>query len=87
MPPKVSLSPNLELTETDLLFSVEDHSIIGGLGSAISEVLTDSRYPKRLVRLGLNDEFPESGPPVELYEKYGLSAKQIIKRVKNELDK
>ena len=72
--------------ETDLLFTVEDHSIIGGLGSAVSEVLTEY-YPKRLVRIGLNDEFPESGPPVDLYEKYGLSSKQIFKRIENELDR
>ena len=44
--------------ETDLLVTVEDHSIIGGLGSAVSEVLTE-HCPSRLVRIGLNDEFPE----------------------------
>ena len=72
--------------ETNLLFTVEDHSIIGGLGTAVSEVLSDS-CPARLVRIGLNDEFPESGPPVDLYEKYGLSAGQITKRVIDEMDK
>jgi len=72
--------------ETDLLVTVEDHSIIGGLGSAVSEVLTE-HCPSRLVRIGLNDEFPESGPPTDLYEKYGLSSSQISKRVINELDK
>ena len=72
--------------ETDLLVTVEDHSIIGGLGSAVSEVLTE-HYPSRLVRIGLNDEFPESGPPVDLYEKYGLSSSKISKRVIDELDK
>ena len=72
--------------ETDLLVTVEDHSIIGGLGSAVSEVLTE-HCPSRLVRIGLNDEFPESGPPTDLYEKYGLSSSQISKRVIDELDK
>ena len=72
--------------ETNLLFTVEDHSIIGGLGSAVSEVLTE-HSPSKLVRIGLNDEFPESGPPVDLYEKYGLSSSQISKRIINELDK
>lgn len=72
--------------ETDLIVTVEDHSIIGGLGSAVSEVLTE-HYPSRLVRIGLNDEFPESGPPTDLYEKYGLSSSQISKRIINELDK
>ena len=72
--------------ETDLLITVEDHSVIGGLGSAVSEVLTQHN-PSRLVRIGLNDEFPESGPPTDLYEKYGLSSSQISKRIINELDK
>ena len=72
--------------ETDYLFSVEDHSIVGGLGSAISEVLTETN-PQRLVRIGLDDVFPESAAPNDLYEKYGLSSNQIVKRVLNELDK
>ena len=72
--------------ETNLLITVEDHSIIGGLGSAVSEVLTE-HCPSRLVRIGLNDEFPESGPPTDLYEKYGLSSSQISKRVIDELGK
>jgi transketolase len=72
--------------ETDLLFTVEDHSIIGGLGSAVSEVLTE-HCPSKLVRIGLNDEFPESGPPTDLYEKYGLSAGQITQRILDEMDK
>ena len=72
--------------ETDYLFSVEDHSIVGGLGSAISEVLTETN-PQRLVRIGLDDIFPESAAPNDLYEKYGLSSNQIVKRVLNELDK
>lgn len=69
--------------ETKHLFTVEDHSIVGGLGSAVSEVLTDE-YPKRITRIGLNDIFPESAPPQDLYEKYGLSAGQIAKRVLSE---
>ena len=73
--------------ETKHLFTVEDHSIVGGLGSAVSEVLTDE-YPKKITRIGLNDIFPESAPPKDLYEKYGLSAGQIAKRVLSEsLDK
>ena len=72
--------------ETNHLFTVEDHSIIGGLGSAVSEVLTDE-YPKKVVRIGLNDIFPESAPPKDLYEKYGLSSNKISKRVIDELDK
>jgi len=70
---------------SDMLFTVEDHSIIGGLGTAVSEVLTDS-YPKKVSRIGLNDVFPESAPPADLYEKYGLSAGQIAKKVLSELE-
>ena len=69
--------------ETKHLFTVEDHSIVGGLGSVVSEVLTDE-YPKKVTRIGLNDVFPESAPPKDLYEKYGLSAGQISKRVLSE---
>ena len=69
--------------ETKHLFTIEDHSIVGGLGSAVSEVLTDV-YPKKVTRIGLNDIFPESAPPKDLYEKYGLSAGQISKRVLSE---
>jgi len=65
------------------LYTIEDHSIIGGLGSIVSEVLTDS-YPKKVVRIGLNDIFPESAPPADLYEKYGLSSNQIAKKVLSE---
>ena len=53
--------------ETKHLFSVEDHSIVGGLGSAISEVLCEEN-PTHLKRIGLNDEFPESAAPKDLYE-------------------
>ena len=68
---------------TDMLFTVEDHSIIGGLGSAVSDVLTE-QMPKSLCKIGLNDVFPESAPPADLYEKYGLSANKIAERVINE---
>jgi len=68
---------------SDMLFTVEDHSIIGGLGSAVSDVLTE-HIPAKLSKIGLNDIFPESAPPADLYEKYGLSSKQIAKRVISE---
>jgi transketolase len=68
---------------TDMLFTVEDHSIIGGLGSAVSDVLTE-QMPKSLCKIGLNDVFPESAPPADLYEKYGLSSNKIAERVINE---
>tara|TARA_R110000868_G_scaffold18531_9_gene81350 strand:+ start:245 stop:1180 length:936 start_codon:yes stop_codon:yes gene_type:complete len=66
--------------ETKYLFSVEDHSVVGGLGSIISEVLCESN-PARLTKIGLQDEFPESGPPNDLYNKYGLTSDKIASKV------
>lgn len=61
------------------VMTIEDHSIIGGLGSTVSEILSEEN-PTLLKRVGLNDIFPESGEPVELWDKYGLSSEKI-KRV------
>lgn len=63
--------------ETKKLVSIEDHSIIGGLGSAISEVLTE-KYPVQLVRMGMKDTFGKSGKAEELMEYFGLTAQNII---------
>ncbi len=65
--------------ETKRLISIEDHSVIGGLGSAISEVLT-SKYPAKLERIGINDEFGRSGKAEKLVEFYGLSAERIVEK-------
>ncbi|MEA3485971.1 MAG: transketolase C-terminal domain-containing protein, partial [Candidatus Aerophobetes bacterium] len=59
----------------------EEHQIIGGLGSAVSEVLSEN-FPVPLERIGLRDQFGESGKPQELFEKYGLTAKHIEEAVK-----
>ena len=67
--------------ETKRLISIEDHSIIGGLGSAISEVLT-SKYPAKLERIGIKDEFGRSGKAEELIKYYKLDAESIIKMFK-----
>lgn len=61
--------------------TVEDHSIIGGLGSAVSEILSENFSLKVLKRIGINDIFPESGKPDDLYEKYGLSQNKIRKTI------
>jgi len=66
--------------ETKKLISIEDHSIIGGLGTAISEVLTEE-YPCKLIRMGIKDEFGKSGKATELLEYYGLTAKNIIDKI------
>ena len=64
--------------ETKKLISIEDHNIIGGLGSAISEVLTEE-YPTKLVRLGINDTFGKSGKAEELMKYFGITAENIEK--------
>jgi transketolase len=65
-----------------VLITVEDHYTTGGLGSAVAETLADAAGKRldqvpRLIRLGVNDAFGESGEPDELYEKFGLSANRI----------
>lgn len=65
-------------SETKKLISIEDHNIIGGLGSAISEVLTDE-YPCKLIRLGINDTFGKSGKAEELMKYFGITAEDIEK--------
>ncbi len=67
--------------ETKKLISIEDHNVVGGLGSAISEVLTDES-PTKLIRLGINDTFGKSGNAVELMEYFGITAEKIIEIVK-----
>ncbi|MBP3596387.1 MAG: transketolase family protein [Clostridia bacterium] len=69
--------------ETDKLISIEDHSIIGGLGSAITDVLIEE-YPKKLVKIGVKDTFGKSGKAVELLEYFELTSKKIIEEVKKE---
>lgn len=67
--------------ETKKLITVEDHNVIGGLGTAISNVLTQN-YPTKLTKIGINDTFGKSGKAEELMEYYGLTAGNIIKKVK-----
>ena len=72
--------------ETKCLLSVEDHSVIGGLGSIISDVLTEV-YPAKLVKVGIQDRFGESGNGIELMKKFGLDAESIAGKVKEVLKK
>ncbi len=71
---------------TGKVFTVEEHSIIGGLGSAVTEVLSEE-YPVKAVRIGVNDVFGESGPAGELIKKYELDGESIYMRIKKELAK
>lgn len=66
--------------ETKKLISVEDHSIIGGLGTAISEVLTDE-YPCKLTRLGIKDTFGKSGSAEKLMNYFKIDYKEIINNI------
>ena len=66
--------------ETKKLISIEDHNIIGGLGSAISEVLTE-QYPTKLTRLGIKDTFGKSGKAEELMKYFGLTKDDIKKEL------
>ena len=64
--------------ETGAVVTAEEHSIIGGLGSAVAEILSE-KLPTPMVRVGLNDTFGESGRPYELLEKYGLTKEELVK--------
>ncbi|MTK12986.1 MAG: transketolase family protein [Clostridiaceae bacterium] len=70
--------------ETGVVITAEEHSIIGGLGSAVCEVLSENQ-PTPVVRVGVKDTFGESGKPAELLKAYGLTADDIVKAVKKGL--
>jgi transketolase len=67
--------------ETKAIVTAEEHSVIGGLGSAVLEVLSDE-YPVPLKRVGILDTFGESGKPKDLLQKYRLTADEIVRQVK-----
>ncbi len=67
--------------ETGLIVTCEEHSVIGGLGSAVAEVVTEA-CPVKVVKIGVNDVFGHSGPAVDLLKEFGLSCDNIVKTVK-----
>ena len=67
--------------KTKFAITVENHSIIGGLGSAICETLAD-KLPSKVYRIGVNDEFGQSGKAEELIEYYGLDSKTLAERIR-----
>lgn len=67
--------------ETGVIITVEEHNVIGGLGSAVSEVITET-HPVPVLKVGIKDTFGESGKPVELLKAYGLTCDDIVKTVK-----
>ena len=70
--------------KTGLVITVEDHNVIGGLGSAVCEVLSES-CPVKVIRLGVKDVFGASGTPEELIKAYGFGKDDIIKAVKENI--
>lgn len=70
--------------KTNFAVTVENHSVIGGLGSAICETLC-GYYPAKVYRIGIHDEFGQSGDADKLLEFYGLTADAIAKRIKSKL--
>ena len=67
--------------KTGKVVTVEEHSVIGGLGSAVCDVLSE-KAPTKVMKIGVYDRFGESGPAVELIKKYGLDAESICQKVK-----
>ena len=72
--------------DTSMIFTAENHSIIGGLGSAVSEVVS-ANCPTRVVRMGINDTFCVGASVTYLSEQHGFSAEKIVERIKTELNK
>ena len=68
--------------ETEIIVTVEEHFITGGLGSAVSEVMAEQRINSKLLRIGLPDKFIEHGSQQIIRHKYGLDDKGIIKTIK-----
>ena len=66
--------------ETNKLYSLENHSITGGLGTAIAEVLCN-KYPHQLTRFGMENEFGRSGTPADLLKYYKLDAESIVNKI------
>lgn len=67
--------------ETGVIVTAEEHSIIGGLGSAVADAVTEC-CPVPVVKVGVNDVFGHSGPAVDLLKEFGLSAENIVEKVK-----
>ena len=67
--------------KTGKVVTIEEHSVIGGLGSAVCDVLSE-KQPTKVMKIGINDVFGESGPALELIQKYGLDAQSIYEKVK-----
>lgn len=67
--------------ETGVIVTAEEHSVIGGLGAAVAEVVTET-CPVPVLKIGINDVFGKSGPATELLKVYGLTAENIVEKAK-----
>ena len=72
------------VSKTGCAVTAEEHSVIGGLGSAVAEYLSEN-MPAPVVRIGTRDTFGESGDPDKLFEKYGLTAEDIAQAAKRSI--
>lgn len=70
--------PNMKVYQP----ATSNQAVLGGFGSLVCETLSEN-HPSRVLRIGLNDKFPESAPPSDLYEKYGLNCSGIISKIKS----
>ena len=68
--------------DTSIIVTIEEHSIIGGLGSAVAELLAEQGFEGNFSRMGIKDIFCESGEPNDLFEKYGLTTNHVIKLIR-----
>ena len=71
--------------ETKGIVTAEEHSIIGGLGGAVCEVVAEN-WPTKVLRVGVNDKFGKSGNAGALLKEYGLTAENIIENVKRAME-
>ena len=77
----------LSLITTKNVITIENHSIIGGLGSVVAEQIAESSLNVQFKRIGINYEFGQSGTAKELLDFYGLSANKIIEVIKENYNK
>ena len=71
--------------ETGVIVTAEEHSVIGGLGSAVAEAVTEC-CPVPVIKIGVNDVYGHSGPAVDLLKEFGLSSENIVNTVKKAIN-
>ena len=71
-----------EATNSKLIVTIEEHNIIGGLGSAVSEVLSKIKNSPKAIKFGINDQYSKSGSYKFLKDHYGLTDEKIVNEIK-----